>query len=164
ERQAALRHALASDAAVEAFVRGLGSRRSRIVVSSFDPVRAAELAISNAKTQGAAAAAVRKRPEATTESRAPGSETARRLGEIWCELLGVDRVGARDDFFELGGHSLLATRVLARVDQAFGARLSLRDVFDAPTLERLSERIDAAIAKFSAMPAVDEADREELEF
>ncbi len=164
ERQAALRHALASDAAVEAFVRGLGSRRNRIVVSSFDPVRAAELATSSSKTQGAAAAAVRKRPEPTTEARAPGSEVERRLGEIWCELLGVDRVDARDDFFELGGHSLLATRVLARVDQAFGARLSLRDVFDAPTLERLSERVEAAVSKSAAAPAADDADREELEF
>ena len=74
----------------------------------------------------------------------------------------MERVGVHDDFFELGGHSLLATRVLARIDQVLGVRLTLRDVFDAPTIQRLSERIGARAP--AAPAAADQGDREEIEF
>jgi acyl carrier protein len=53
---------------------------------------------------------------------------------IWCEVLGVDRIGIEDSFWELGGHSLLATRVLARIEAAFGVELPLQYLFTAPTL------------------------------
>ena len=46
-----------------------------------------------------------------------------------------------DNFFELGGHSLLGTRVMARIYDKFGVRLTLRDVFDAPTIRRLADRV-----------------------
>ncbi|MFB1485352.1 amino acid adenylation domain-containing protein, partial [Corallococcus sp. RDP092CA] len=50
-----------------------------------------------------------------------------------------------DDFFELGGHSLLATQVLSRVRSLFRVDLQLRDVFNAPTVEKLSVLIDQAL-------------------
>ncbi|HEX8243109.1 MAG TPA: amino acid adenylation domain-containing protein, partial [Longimicrobium sp.] len=45
---------------------------------------------------------------------APATETEAAVGEIWREVLGLERVGATDDFFDLGGHSLKATRILTR--------------------------------------------------
>ena len=74
----------------------------------------------------------------------PTTDIERRLAAIWTELLGVEPIGLHDDFFDLGGHSLLGTRVLARIDDALGVQLTLRDVFDAPTIHQLAERISTA--------------------
>jgi acyl carrier protein len=84
------------------------------------------------------------------------------LVEIWSELLGIKEIGIHDDFFDLGGHSLLATRMMTRVYDKLGVRISLRDVFDAPTIHHLAARIDAASP--DAASATAEADREEMIF
>ncbi|NPD22374.1 non-ribosomal peptide synthase/polyketide synthase, partial [Corallococcus exiguus] len=75
----------------------------------------------------------------------PRTDTEERLAGLWRPLLGVTRVGATDSFFDLGGHSLLATQAISRIREAFGVELPLRALFDAPTVEGLSTRIDAAL-------------------
>ncbi|MGC5038557.1 non-ribosomal peptide synthase/polyketide synthase [Streptomyces sp. DT190] len=60
------------------------------------------------------------------------------LAAIWAEVLGVGTVGVTDDFFDLGGDSILAARILTRVREALGVRLSLRDVFTARTVATLA--------------------------
>lgn len=88
---------------------------------------------------------------ATREYAAPEGETETALAQIWCELLPVSRVGRHDDFFDLGGHSLLVTRLLMRVNQHFGVALQLSEVFAAPILKALSEKVlDAQLAQFDA--------------
>ncbi|HEX2187358.1 MAG TPA: amino acid adenylation domain-containing protein, partial [Longimicrobiaceae bacterium] len=74
----------------------------------------------------------------------PSTPTQEVLAGIWAEVLGVERVGARQSFFALGGHSLVATQVVSRVRRAFGVELPLRAVFEAPTLAGLAARIDAS--------------------
>jgi amino acid adenylation domain-containing protein len=70
--------------------------------------------------------------------RGPVEET---LAAIWSQVLGVSEVGAHDHFFELGGHSLLAIQVVARVREALQVELSLRELFDLPTLSALGELV-----------------------
>jgi amino acid adenylation domain-containing protein len=69
---------------------------------------------------------------------APHSPIEKLLADIWSEVLGVHRVGVHDNFFELGGHSLLAMRVVMRARGVFGVELSVRAVFEAPSVSKLS--------------------------
>ncbi|HEV2437462.1 MAG TPA: amino acid adenylation domain-containing protein [Verrucomicrobiae bacterium] len=86
-------------------------------------------------------------PEFQVESErpfvAPRTPTEERLAAIWREVLAVERVGMHDNFFELGGHSLTATQVVARAQGAFQVELLLPDLFDAPTVAELAEKIEA---------------------
>jgi acyl carrier protein len=132
-------------------------------------VRATELARLPARSGEGA----KSRPSATAGpiaaqrsgdvEKPPTSEIERRLAEIWIELLGSEHVGVDDDFFDLGGHSLLATRLIARVHEHCGVQLALRDVFEAPTIQRLAERIGGAMGD-SAPVLQSEEDREEMIF
>jgi amino acid adenylation domain-containing protein/non-ribosomal peptide synthase protein (TIGR01720 family) len=72
----------------------------------------------------------------------PQTQSEIRLAAIWGELLGVDAVGATANFFALGGHSLLATRVVSAVQAQWGKRLSVRVVFEQPTVRGLAAEID----------------------
>jgi surfactin family lipopeptide synthetase A len=78
------------------------------------------------------------------KSAEPRTEVERRIAAIWKEALGVSHVGIEDSFFALGGHSLLAAQILFRLQEEFKVELSLRDLFDAPTIQGLSSRIDKA--------------------
>ncbi|MFR9769176.1 amino acid adenylation domain-containing protein [Nocardia sp. SC052] len=79
----------------------------------------------------------------TTAFRAPRNPAEQAVAQVFAELLGVERAGIDDDFFALGGNSLLATRAVARVNEAFGSRVTVRDLFEAPAVWALAARVVA---------------------
>ncbi len=89
------------------------------------------------------ALAARPLPDAEPEAGwvPPRSSVEASLAAVLGEVLGRERIGARDDFFALGGHSLLATRVAARVRAAFGVDLPVRKLFEHPTVAGLGEEV-----------------------
>ena len=72
---------------------------------------------------------------------APETETEVLLAEIWCNILKLDQISINGNFFDLGGDSLLGTRIIAKVREAFGSDLSLRILFESPSIKELSNRI-----------------------
>ncbi|WP_139808105.1 non-ribosomal peptide synthetase, partial [Mycobacterium avium] len=66
--------------------------------------------------------------------RAPSNAIEEILAGIYADVLGLDRVGVDDSFFDLGGDSLVATRLIAAIETTLNADLSVRAVFEAPTV------------------------------
>ncbi|MEU8827325.1 amino acid adenylation domain-containing protein [Streptomyces sp. NPDC048636] len=88
--------------------------------------------------------------EATASGRAPRTPAEEALRALFGETLGVPGVTIDDDFFLLGGHSLLASKLVAQARPVLGEALSMRDLFEAPTVARLVERMATAPASSGA--------------
>ncbi|MFE3542442.1 amino acid adenylation domain-containing protein [Nocardia sp. NPDC059177] len=82
-------------------------------------------------------------PEFTAAAvfRAPSTPIQLSIAEVFATLLGIPEIGLDDNFFDRGGNSLLATRAIARIDQALGADLVVRDLFESPTVATLASRV-----------------------
>jgi amino acid adenylation domain-containing protein len=78
------------------------------------------------------------RRDLTTPYVAPRTPIETELAKIWAEVLSTDEVGIHDNFFDLGGHSLSATRIISRVIATFALQLSVRALFDSPTVAAMS--------------------------
>ncbi|NYE25983.1 non-ribosomal peptide synthetase [Pigmentiphaga litoralis] len=87
-------------------------------------------------------------PEYASEDayEAPNGETEQALARMWADMLGVARVGRKDNFFRLGGHSLLALRLLGQM-QSNGYHANVRDLFANPVLSNFATSIRSDPAK-----------------
>lgn len=72
----------------------------------------------------------------------PCTDTEQRVAEMVGELLNLEAIGLEDNFFLLGGHSLLGAQLIARLRQAFAVDITLRSLFEAPTIAALATELD----------------------
>ncbi|TCO55608.1 non-ribosomal peptide synthetase [Actinocrispum wychmicini] len=86
----------------------------------------------------------------------PRNRRERALAEIWAELLGVPRVGVHDNFFELGGQSILGIQLVWEIHRRMGVDVSIRDVFDRPTVASLAVVVEDAMLALLAEPGLPE--------
>jgi phthiocerol/phenolphthiocerol synthesis type-I polyketide synthase E len=154
-----------SCAGIELFSRVLAAGSRRVIITPYDLVKVVQLVRATAHDRAVGEAAAARKPNGIVapEQRIESS-TEDLISEIWSDLLGVEHIDATADFFELGGHSLLATRMMSRIYDILGVRISLRDVFDAPTLEKLVLLVDSSKPGSAFVVDEDQGEREELIF
>ncbi|CAM3845459.1 non-ribosomal peptide synthetase [Kibdelosporangium persicum] len=73
----------------------------------------------------------------------PRNPLEQALAEAWADALHVERIGIHDDFFDLGGHSLAMMRVITRLRETQGLRLTFRSFLEKPTIAGLAGRLAA---------------------
>ncbi|MBU8895092.1 acyltransferase domain-containing protein [Corallococcus sp. M34] len=104
-----------------------------------------------AQAQGATARASGQkkhpRPALVTAHVGPRNDLEKTVAAVWEQVLGIDGIGVNDNFFELGGHSLLATQLRNHIHAALKVDLSLRGLFETPTVAGIAQRVEAELAK-----------------
>jgi amino acid adenylation domain-containing protein len=82
-----------------------------------------------------------KTAERTTSFVAPRNNVEKKLADAWAATLGLERVGIYDNFFEIGGDSIRSIQVITTAKEA-GLRLTAKQLFQQPTIARLSELVE----------------------
>jgi acyl transferase domain-containing protein len=163
ERDEALKQGMSPKEGVEAFIRVLSAELPQVLISTRD---------LEARLDQRPGPASKAEPNETTHEEqplesvplpvgenylAPRTTLEKTVADVWSKLFGVDAVGIHDDFFQLGGHSLLATQLLNKLRKMYpNVDLSLRILFDQPTVAGLAAVIESATA---STPPVDGRER-----
>jgi amino acid adenylation domain-containing protein len=75
----------------------------------------------------------------------PRTEIEQLVAQTWREVLNAEKIGIHGNFFELGGHSLMAVQIVSRLRDAFNREIPLRAFFEAPTVARLTAKLENVI-------------------
>src|SRR4029079_4873067 len=92
------------------------------------------------------------RPELATAYVAPRNEFEQNVASIWQQVLGIEQVGIHDSFFDLGGHSLLITQLLNKLHRIYQVEISMRGLFESPTVAGMAQVIEQAYMQKAGNP------------
>jgi aryl carrier-like protein len=73
---------------------------------------------------------------------APGTPRQEVLCDLFAQVLGVARCGVDSDFFDLGGRSVEAMVLAGRINADLSVRITMAELFRAPTVAELDRRLD----------------------
>lgn len=85
----------------------------------------------------------------------PETDMEKDILKIWSEIIRWERISITDDFFDLGGNSLMAMQIILRIEELTGFALSLKEVLDYRTIQKLALHIEDKL--------INEVSDEELE-
>ncbi|MCP5091521.1 MAG: amino acid adenylation domain-containing protein [Gammaproteobacteria bacterium] len=83
----------------------------------------------------------------------PKTITEERLLKIWASVLEREDFGIHDNFFDIGGHSLRATQLASRIKRELGISVTLRKIFENPTVAALAQAMEVTNLEPTATPA-----------
>jgi acyl carrier protein len=95
--------------------------------------------VTNGVTNGAMNGGADEGRERTTATEAA-------IAPVLSELLDVAEIGSRENFFLLGGHSMLGAQLIVRLEKLFDVEITLRFLFDHPTLAEIAAEVDRQMA------------------
>ena len=100
---------------------------------------------ANGKVDRSAVTAVFAFPAEVRGGEKPRGGMEQEVAVMWQKLLSRDAIGREQGFFEIGGDSLLATRFLAGVKEKFGVELTLRQMFELPSLFQVASVLETKL-------------------
>jgi len=131
---------------VNAFRQVVAGTRAHVMVSPLDVRQLVRHVDAIAVGKERSGVATFERPNLNSEYVAPRNDTEKLLAGMWEALLGVSRVGVKDDFFELGGHSLIAVRLFAKINKTLGVDLPISVLIENPTIEACARLIAPTVS------------------
>lgn len=69
------------------------------------------------------------------------SSDEKELADIYCSVIGIDRIGANEDFFRCGGDSVKAIKLIYRISAGLNVHIDLSDIFNYPSVRLMNEYI-----------------------
>jgi amino acid adenylation domain-containing protein/non-ribosomal peptide synthase protein (TIGR01720 family) len=81
------------------------------------------------------------RPQLEAAYVKPQTETEQMIATLWQKMLELKKVGIYDNFFDLGGHSLLMVQIQSQLQEVFGQKVSMVELFQYPTISALARHL-----------------------
>lgn len=100
-----------------------------------------------------------ERPELGNNYVSCSSDFEKKLVAIWQEILGIEKIGIRDDFFDLGGDSISAIQIIAKITENFPIDYQIQDVIENSTIEIMATDIEERLIKKLHSMSDDEAEK-----
>ena len=86
----------------------------------------------------------------------PRNPLEQKLAEIWCQVLGLEKVSVEENFFNLGGHSLATIQIISRIRETLKIDLPLQYLFTEPTIAGLTKIINQLLQTADHITPIDD--------